>query len=484
MKAAAEPLLPTHRTSAAAGAGVVEATLTLVKTCVGTGVLALPYAMTSGGALALPLLLVLGIWNWTTCLLLLEARAAVPRNVGDTGGSSYSAVALAALGTPGVVVLEANLILTLVGVCTAMQVQASELLVACTSVPYALCVVASAVVLVPLVLQRTLRGIAWVSAAGLAVLIGGLLAVAAYGLSTYGADALSPVPDEFFAIPRDLRSVALCFGIICFSFGLQTTLLPVQEGLREPSRAAVAVHWSLAVIVLLYAGVGLGLGVLYGKAPPHGVQQLIFLNLPRGSPLALAVQCGSALVALLSYPLPLMPLVQLLPPRETACGRMCAALPLLGGLFAPVARLGARAAAVRVSYSRSSSKPDAAAAAAPPLATRSSSSSSSSAAPDPASAGGTVVRLLVLVITSLLAVALRPFGRAAGFVGSLSIVSSLVLPPLCHLRLVACPPSSPHASAPAVRRWCAAALDVALVIVGLGIFVVFTVKAALAAGDA
>ena len=322
----------------------------------------------------------------------------------------------------------ANLLLTLLGVCTAMQVQAAELLAACTPFSYGAAVLASACLLVSLVLQRTLRGIALISAAGLAVLILGLLAVAAYGIAVYGDD-LTSLPESFSAFPSDVHALALFFGICCFSFGLQMTLLPVQDSLREPSRASAAVHYSLILIVLLYALVGYGLGALFARAPPRGVEQLILLNLPQPSPLATAVQCSSAAVALLSYPLPLMPLVQLMRARLASCGRLrfcCRKLqqkPLAGDSLLPAE-------------------------------------------------AGAVVRLGTLVLTSLLALVLRQFGIAAGFVGSLSIFASLVLPPLCHLRLCAWPPGGM-----APRRSGAAALDVALVSLGMVAFMVFTYKA-------
>eukprot|EP00966_Prymnesium_polylepis_P071661 1664355-Prymnesium_polylepis.1 len=45
------------------GASVVGAALSLTKTCIGTGVLALPYGFVQGGALAIPALIALGLWN-------------------------------------------------------------------------------------------------------------------------------------------------------------------------------------------------------------------------------------------------------------------------------------------------------------------------------------------------------------------------------------------------------------------------------------
>ena len=125
------------------------------------------------------------------------------------------------------------------------------------------------------------------------------------------ASLFPPLPDCFLELPS-LHDAALFFGIASFSFGLHLNLLPVQESMRQPSRAAEAVHYTCVVIGAFYILVGFGLAALFYQAD-GGVEQLILLNLPQSSALATAVQCASALVALLSYPMPLMPLVQLLP---------------------------------------------------------------------------------------------------------------------------------------------------------------------------
>ena len=276
--------------------------------------------MVTGGALSLPGLVLLGIWNWLTCLQLLEARAAVPVAMA-TGASSYSAVANAALGQVGVLLLEANLLLTLLGVCTAMQVQAAELLAACTPFSYGAAVLASACLLVSLVLQRTLRGIALISAAGLAVLILGLLAVAAYGIAVYGDD-LTPLPESFSAFPSDVHALALFFGICCFSFGLQMTL---PTGARQPSRAVSGVggrplltHTDCAAVCPrgLWAWRSLCQGTATRGRTTHSTQSSAALAPCHRCPMLL----GSG--GPLSYPLPLMPLVQLMRARLASCGRL------------------------------------------------------------------------------------------------------------------------------------------------------------------
>ena len=115
------------------GGSVFEATLSLVKICVGSGIYALPWAITQAGALAVPGILALVTWNWYTAWQLLAARKAITRRGNHSPGSlmqrsAYSMLVHAALGTAGVLVLEGALVTVLLGVCASMQIQAAQLL--------------------------------------------------------------------------------------------------------------------------------------------------------------------------------------------------------------------------------------------------------------------------------------------------------------------------------------------------------------------
>ena len=76
MSTLSTPLLSDEDVVRPAGVGLTAATLSLVKTCIGTGVMALPYAFTQAGSFAVPGMLLLGVWNFYTCHQLLRARAA------------------------------------------------------------------------------------------------------------------------------------------------------------------------------------------------------------------------------------------------------------------------------------------------------------------------------------------------------------------------------------------------------------------------
>ena len=398
------PLLSDEDVVRPAGVGLTAATLSLVKTCIGTGVMALPYAFTQAGSFAVPGMLLLGVWNFYTCHQLLRARAALPAKV-QSARSAYSAVVEAALGNVGVLILEGSLCVSLVLVCASLQVQTAQLVAAPSGFEYTTCVLGAGIALVPLVLVRSLACVAFVAVSGLVALGVGLLAVAAHGLARYSLHW--PPPSSLVDLPAP-HNFAIFFGIASFSFGLQMTLLPVQDGMRRPSHATNACGYALCIVVTSYLVIGLLLAWLY-SSDLDGVQQLILLNLERSSLIAAVVQYTSALVALLSYPLPLLPLIELL--SSLVCG------------------------ACAPSFTR-----DAA------------------------------LRLTTLLSTTLIAQRLPQFGIAAGLAGCLCIVSTQLLPPLCHLRLC---------SWPSEGSWPSALLDVLLFFAGLVVFCHFTMEVAL-----
>lgn len=371
-----------------AGVSVAEATLTIAKTCIGGGILALPYAHLQGGVLAVPSMCLLGLWNWITSQQLLEAYEALPTSETRASRTGYSAVAHAALGDSGVLLLDVSVCLLLTGVCASMQVSAAHLMeeiVPRMALPfgdsYSVLVLLSGGCLVPLALLRDLSRLAVVAGVGLSVITFGLLVVATSGVARFGMP--SP-PQQLLELP-DLSGVASFFSIAAFSFGMQTNLLPVRDGMVEPTRAPEALTLAVIVVVGANTAVGVGLAWLYAGGG-EDVHQIILLNLPPSSLPAYLVQASTAAVAILGYPLPMMPVMQLLPAR----------LP-------------------------------------PALRTEGSDGRGAVA--------GAGARVGFLAITTALALALREFAVAASLCGILAIFVCLVLPPLCHLRLCSCPPS-------------------------------------------
>jgi amino acid permease len=304
---------PSSSGSRSTGVSITEATVAIAKTCIGGGVLALPYAHLQGGVLAVPAMCLLGLWNWITSNQLLNAYEALSGSeIGTLTG--YSAVVHAALGHSGVLLFDTMICMLLTGVCSSIQVQVAHLVEPYVALPfgdvYSMLVLLIAVCLVPLALMRNLSRLAIVSAVALVVLAVGLLAVATSGVVRFG---VPPLPQRLLT-PPDLSGVASFFSIAAFSFGMQTNLLPVRGGMREPHRAPEVVSFALVVVVCVNSGVGVGLAWLYAGGG-RAVEENILLNLPPHTLLSICVQLSTAVVSVLGYPLLMLPVMQLLPAR-------------------------------------------------------------------------------------------------------------------------------------------------------------------------
>ena len=412
-----------------------------MKTCVGTGVLALPYAFSQGGALACLGMLTLGLWNWWTSMQLLLVREALSSqgHLDVTERSAYSAIVYSAFGSRGMHLLDFCLGVMLLGVCCALQIQAVELIHALSSLPWYACSLLAGCLLAPLVAQRTLARLSLVSLAGLAVLAMGLMAVLYHGWYQYGWP--SQVPPEALSAPQP-SGFAQFFGIAAFSFGVQSVLLPVQDGMSDPARAPEALVRALVAVVLAYVLVGVMLSTLFCSASAGGPKPLIILNLPRPSTVASLVQTSSAAVALLSYPMPLLPLAELV----VNLGSHSCLDPLLRH------REEGTSAMVRANL---------------------------------------LARFGLLGVTSTAALTLRSFGALAGFVGCLGLLTANLLPPLLHLKLCSwprlCAATTGMAHPPsraAATAW--VLLDTVLVLIGCLAFAYFSALTGaqmLAAGD-
>lgn len=317
----------------------------------------------------MPAMCLFGLQNWITSRQLLEAYEALPDSETRGTRTGYSAVAHGALGDGGVLLFDVSICMLLTGVCSSMQVQAAHLVEADVELPfggYSTLVLLSGMCLVPLALMRDLSRLAVVSGVGLVVIGVGLLAVAMSGFARFG---VPPPPPQLLALP-DLTGLATFFSIAAFSFGMQVNLLPMRESMAEPHRALEAVSLTLLLVVCANATVGVSLAWLYAGGE-RAVEQIILLNLPPHSLPAYLVEGSTAAVALLGYPLLMLPVMQLLPARLPPAMREA----------------------------------------------------------------GAGLRLGFLACTTSLALLLREFALAASLCGCLSIFVCLVLPPLCHLRL-------------------------------------------------
>ena len=348
------------------------AVVALVKLCVGTGIMAMPWAFAAGACLSAPGMAAIGLWNFVTARTILTVADKFKGQI-QPNKDAFSQVADLALGKPwGATLLRLSLIPVLFGVCASMQITAADLLTSVMSrISYTAFALLTFFPLIPLALQRNLRGAAFISGLALLTLFVGILFVVYYGLHEHG---LASIPSRFTELPSSTE-LAEFYGVASFSFGFQGIILPVRDGMRYPSKSPLALALAACIVVFIYIVVGILGASLYWK---DGVMQLMTLNLPPHAPLAISVKILSAASALLSYPITYYPLVE-----------------MLTALIAPIPE--------------SSKIPFL------PVQT---------------------IRIAIPVLTTVVASRVPQFGVLAGLIGCLASLYAFLLPPLMHLRVV------------------------------------------------
>lgn len=114
--------------------GFVATVATVMKVCMGTGMLALPYAVARGGlAVSILGIALMGAWNYMAVKKLLECRDAVEEQVeaeGVDANGLFAFIGFKACGRLGQATVNFSLGATLFGAAISYLVAASDALVA------------------------------------------------------------------------------------------------------------------------------------------------------------------------------------------------------------------------------------------------------------------------------------------------------------------------------------------------------------------
>jgi sodium-coupled neutral amino acid transporter 11 len=255
----AEPLLP--KVSRPEGTEL-QAVITVMKVCIGTGVLGLPYAIQQSGIVTgIVGLGCIAVWNIFMCKSLLQCQTTLV-NSGvnlSSDNSIFSALARHALGPSGTRLLDFSLIVTTLGVCVVYQLSSGQLLdsagLALVSSGWntPLCTLLSGVVIYPLTLPTSLAFLSKAAVGAMLCLLVGF-AVIFYDGASRGAGVPPLTTNMLFN--NSLKGISVYFGIIAFSFGIPSMLFPIQTEMRNPEKIQTAVRHGLGGVFLVYALLG------------------------------------------------------------------------------------------------------------------------------------------------------------------------------------------------------------------------------------
>lgn len=299
---------------------------TLIKICMGTGALALPYAFMSGGLVWSALGIICMAWanyyairRLLACKELLDSVAAGADDVDPN--DVYAFIASKALGMPGKMVVHFCMGVTFVGAGISYLIAASDLL---EQTPLSLLfhgqplltrfmnTLLCLVVVLPLSCAKSLAFLSYSSVVGLvalllsfAVIMGlGFQAAAAAAASTPATSNTTSSWDRAFSTSPE--GLSTFFGVCAFSFGIPPLVFPIQGSMARPEFFKSAVRLALVTVALLYIVVAETIVHLYGDdakdIPPN-----ILAVLPESN-LATLVRLLVAVVCLMTYPLAIVPL--------------------------------------------------------------------------------------------------------------------------------------------------------------------------------
>ncbi|KNC47299.1 uncharacterized protein AMSG_03733 [Thecamonas trahens ATCC 50062] len=294
---------------------IVESVVVLANTCIGAGVLAVPYALSvTGVALGLALLVAVALLSMFSFYLLAETRRL-------SGQRSYEDIAAFYFGQAGRRVVQASLVLLLIGATIIYAILMSDSLHPVVS-QYApaspwlsrdwLSVYAVALIY-PLTLAQDLRFLRHTSMAALGCLIYLLIALCVrlfQSVSTLRVESgTDPSPDPHiirlrYAIVSSKFFLAL--PIIAVAFNGQFNAVRVANELRNPTKSRVLAVSTGAVSVCLVFYILFGLVGIYsfGVATKGDV----LLNFRSDDVLVNVGRVALFLVLAFSYPLFFLPL--------------------------------------------------------------------------------------------------------------------------------------------------------------------------------
>ncbi|CAM9396892.1 unnamed protein product [Discosporangium mesarthrocarpum] len=407
------------------GAGMVGTILNIGNLSFGAGMLALPYAFEKGG-LAVGLLglgLVLW-WNKCCCQLMVEMkeeyllRLKANPNM-PTEPTTYAAVGLMAMGKVGAWLVNASVVITLLGAATAYFINANDLLsdtplyvgksLSADSAMY-LNTVIYMLMMYPLTLAKSLAPLAKLSVPAVLSLFGGFAVIITLGLHRYGGWPSGQELLDWPSLigPADLAAFSSFFGVAVFSFGVTLMAYDVQESMANQKSFMSTLNVSLVLIWEVYTLTGGVASIIYMQG--GHISDNIMSDSPAGELSGVLLRVFMTMATLFTYPLVMQPVISIV---EEGVAMM------LGQ-----AAVG-ESAAVNLGYGAINSS-DAEAAV--------------SEAPGPLKQTGLtwgqslVVRGVLVLLTGIFATAIPMFGVVVSLLGSASIsLGSFVLPPLFHL---------------------------------------------------
>ena len=281
----------------------LDAALLLLKSFVGTGSLFLPRAFYNGGMLfSLIILILLACLSYYCFILLVNTRSKVPASYGDMGGKIFGPYFRG--------LINQSLVLSQIGftsaymVFVAQNIQAFVLAVTrCrASIEIGWVIFAQMIFFLPISLYRNINNIQ-----KLALLADVFICLGLVYLYYYDIKTIISRPGFADYVNFNASSWPLLIGTAIFTFEGVGLIIPIQSGMRDPSKFPKVLATVIVIIGILFISLGALSYAAYGST----TKTVIILNMPQDDKLVNAVQFLYSLAILFSIPLQIFPAIEI-----------------------------------------------------------------------------------------------------------------------------------------------------------------------------
>uniref|UniRef100_A0A061S5V1 Amino acid auxin permease family n=1 Tax=Tetraselmis sp. GSL018 TaxID=582737 RepID=A0A061S5V1_9CHLO len=292
---------PAEQPSGVGGISEAAAVANVMKSILGAGCFALPWAFAQSGTVFTTAYMAAAAALCVYCISLMQrardlAVAAAPKGAPAPSTGSYANLASATIGPLGGRVTQATVLVCCFGICSAYMVFVAATLATILVPP----IVGQAVsqntlvwcvtpLLVVLAWIRNMAGVSVISMLGNVSVLTGMIAVAAYALQ---------LPPQAAAVPAiNLAGFGQAFGSVAFLFFVHFTLPPIEASMsrRERFLPAATTGFALSVVISTLFGV---IGAVYFGP---GVQSVVIAML-KGQGIVIAVKLLLCLNLLCTFP--------------------------------------------------------------------------------------------------------------------------------------------------------------------------------------
>jgi len=294
-----------------------QASFTLLKSFIGTGVLALPYAFkTAGVGLSILMTILIGTMLCYCFLLLLETAT-------ETVGKkkvSFPKLAAKILGAKGKYLVQTLVIIEQLGCCIGIIIFTKDFLnhILCAFEIDSLCgntafnIIFSLGLVVPLSMINNMHYFYIPSLAANVFIMIGLLSQMFFNIETAADNPEVKANFGSTLFSSHVTKLPLFFGVALFSFEGVGLTFSIRDSMEKPEDLPKILKSQMMVITTIYIIFSTVSCIALGDK----LEDIVFFSLPTNQPFYLLIQILYAISALFTYPIQLFPALRIMEHSE------------------------------------------------------------------------------------------------------------------------------------------------------------------------